>query len=143
MRNQYALGAATVDLDMRLDGVAPAAHVGRDVGRHMPHAGMEGELVARAVEPRGVFRKARPKTVVKRQYVVFFGLAPPQLDHVGQPRRLLRREIVDLGKIAVEMEQLPLVVLERRPWGMKGHRLPAVLPDAAMSEHLKVLRRGF
>ena len=61
MRDQDALGAGIADLDMGLDGVAAAAHVGRDVGRHMPHAGMKDEMVARALEARGVLRKARPK----------------------------------------------------------------------------------
>ena len=142
MRDQHALGAA-VDLDMRLDGVAAAAHIGRDVGRHMAHAGMEGELMARAVEARGVLGKARPEAIVERQHVVLLGLAPPQLDHLGEPLRLLFGEIIGLGEIAVEMEQLPFVVLERRAGRMEGDRLPAAVPEAAMAEHLEILRRDF
>ena len=78
MRDQHALGARLADLDMGLDGVAAAAHVGRDVGRHVAHAGMEDEIVARALEARGVLGKARPEAVVERQHVVLLGLAPPQ-----------------------------------------------------------------
>ena len=50
------------------------------------------------------------------------------------------REVVDFGEIAIEMEQLPFVVLERRTGGMERHRLPAAVPDAAMAEHLEILR---
>ena len=140
MRDQHALGIA-LDLDMGLDGVAAAAHVGRDVGRHMAHAGMEHEIVAGALEARGILRKARGEAVVERQHVVLLGLAPPYLDHLGQPLGLPCREIVDLGEIPVEMKQLPFVVLERRARRMKGDRLPAALPKAAMAEHLEILRR--
>ena len=80
----------------------------------MAHAGVKGELVAGAVESRGVFGKSRPEAVVERQHVVLLGLAPPQLDHRGQALRLLFREIVDFRKVLVEMKQLPFVVLERR-----------------------------
>ena len=45
--------------------------------RHVPHAGVKGEMISRALEPRGVLGKARTETVVERQYIVLFGLAPP------------------------------------------------------------------
>ena len=59
MRDQHALDARLVDLDMCLDGVAAAAHVGRDVGQHVTHAGVKDKVVPRALESRGILRKAR------------------------------------------------------------------------------------
>src|SRR5471030_371651 len=41
------------------------------------------------------------------------------------------------------MEQLPFVLVEGGTGRMEGHRLPAALPQAAMAEHLEILRRGF
>ena len=143
MRDQDALGATLADLDMGFDGVAAAAHVGRDVGRHVPHAGVKDKMAARALEARGVLGKARPEPVVERQHVVLLGLAPPHLYQFRQPLRLARGEIVDFGKIPFEMKQLPFVVLERRARRMIGDRLPAAVPEAAMAEHLEILRRGF
>ena len=142
MGDQHALGTVITDLDMGFDSVAAAADIGRDVGRHVAHAGVKGELVAGAVEARGVFRKARAEPVVERQHIVLLGLAPPQFYHFGQTLRLLRRQIVGFRKILRQVKQLPLVVLERCARGMEGNRLPAVLPDPAMPEHFKVLRRG-
>src|SRR5262249_55078036 len=104
-------------------------------------AGMESEMVTRAVEARGILCKARTEAVVERQHVVRLGLAPPQLDHVGETLRLLAGEVVGFRKIVIEVEQLPLVVLERRARGMERHRLPAAVPDAAMAKHLEILRR--
>ena len=140
MRDQHALGAGAVDLDMGLDGVAAAAHIGRYVGRHVPHAGVKHEIVARALKPGGVVGKARREAVVERQHIVLLRLAPPQLDHFGQALRLLRGEVIDLGEIAVEVKQLPCVVLERRARRVIGDRLPAVMPEPAMPEHLEILR---
>ena len=53
---------------------------------------------------------------------------------------MLCREVIDFGKIAVEVKQLPFVVLERRARRMIGDRLPAVVPEPAMPEHLEILR---
>src|SRR5665647_3372070 len=78
MRDQHSLGAGAVDLDMGLDGVTAAAYIGRDIGRHVPHAGVKDEMVPRALEPRGVLRKARGEAVVQRQDIVLLRLAPPQ-----------------------------------------------------------------
>src|SRR6202020_2611792 len=52
MRDQNAFGAGHADFDMGLDGVAAAAHVGGDVGRHVTHAGMEDKIVSRALAAR-------------------------------------------------------------------------------------------
>ena len=99
---------------MGFNGVTAAAHIGRDVGRHVAHAGVKGEFVARAMESRRVFRKAWTEAVVERQHIVLLGLAPPPFDHRLETFGLLRREIVGFRKIPVEMKQLPFVALERR-----------------------------
>ncbi len=143
MGDQHALGALLANLDMGFDGVAAAAHVRRDVGRHVTHAGVKGEFVACAVKARGVFRKARAEPVVERQHIVLLGLEPPQLDHRFKPLGLLRRQIAGFRKIPRQVKQLPFVVLERRARGMEGNGLPAVLPDPAMPEHFEVLRLTF
>src|ERR1700692_3727993 len=141
MRDQDALGAGVTDLDMGLDGVAAAAHIGGNVGRHMAHAGVKDEMVARALKPRSVLRKARREAIVERQHMVSLGLAPPQFCYFGEAVGVLRREIVDFGKIHIEMKQLPFVVLKRRARWVKGDRLPSPVPKAAMSEHFEILRR--
>ena len=143
MRDQHPLRAALGDLDIGLDGVAAAAHIRRHVRRHMAHAGMEHKSGSRALKARGVLRKARAEAIVERQHLVLLGLAPPCLDHFRQTIGLAVGEIVDFGEIPVEVEQLPFVVLERRSRRMIGYRLPAVAPEAAMPEHLEILRRGF
>ncbi len=127
MGDQHALGASLADLDMGLDGVAAAAHVGRDVGRHVPHAGVKGELVARAVEARGVFGKARAEAVVERQHIVLLGLAPPQLDHRLQPLGLLCREIVGFRKILRRGETAP-ICRSRTACPRDGTRPPSSRP---------------
>src|ERR1700722_2920125 len=141
MCDQDALGPALTDLDMGLDGVAAAAHVGGDIGRHMAHPRMEDEIASRTLKACGILRKARAETIVERQHIVFFRLAPPQFYHLGEALRLAGREIVNFGEIAIEMKQLPFVVLERGARRMIGDRLPALVPKAAMAEHFEILRR--
>ena len=142
MGDQDALCATVGNLHMGLDDVAAAADIGRDIGRHVPHAGVKGELAARAVKTRGVFRKARAEAVVERQHVVLLGLAPPQLDHCIQPLGLLFREILRLRKVLREMKQLPFVVLERRARGMER---TAFQPSrrARDGQTFEILRRRF
>src|SRR5260370_36903803 len=57
MRDQHPLRIALADLDMGFDGVAAPPHVGCYGVRHVPQAGVQGELVARAVEPGAEFGK--------------------------------------------------------------------------------------
>jgi hypothetical protein len=140
MCDQDALCTSLIDLDMGFDGVAAAPDVGRDIGRHMAHAGVKGEMVTRTMETGGVFRKTRAEPIVERQHLMPFRLAPPGLDHGGEALRLLRSKIVHLGEIAIEMEELPFVVLERRAGRVIGDRFPALMPEAAMAEHLEILR---
>ena len=104
MSDQHALDVGIVDLDVRLDGVAAAAHIGSDVGGNVAHAGVKHEILARSVKARGVLGEARAEAIVERQHVVRFRLVPPQLDEFGEAFGLFCCEIVDLGEIAVEME---------------------------------------
>src|SRR6185503_4760870 len=54
--------------------------------------------------------------------------------------RVLVGEVVGFRKILVEMIKLPAIDLEGRAGRMKGDGLPALVPQAAMTEHLEVLR---
>ena len=90
--DQHALGAAPSISRIGLDRVGAAAHVGRDVGRHVAHAGMEDELACAAPWKRaGVVGEARREAVVERQHLVRLGLAPPFVDHRLQPLGLASR----------------------------------------------------
>src|SRR6516162_6437824 len=84
MRDQHALGPIFAELDMGLDGVTTASHIRCGVGRHVPPLGVEGEMVASAVEAGSILCKARPEAIVERQHLMLFRLAPPHLDHVGK-----------------------------------------------------------
>ena len=124
--DQHAL-CVTVDEGLGLDAVAAAAHVGRHVGRDVADAGMEHEVPARAVVAARAFDEARAEAVVQRQHLVGFGLAPPQVDQRAQPLRLALRQVLRLGEVRVQVEQLPAVGLEGVPRRVEGHRLPAVV----------------
>ena len=94
--------------------------------------------VRRAGELRGLIDLDGP--IVKRQHAVLAGLDPPAIDQFPQLLRFFLGEIVGFGEVLIDVVQLPLVV---GPFGsvpMPAHRLPAVDPDAAVSEHLEVLR---
>ncbi len=52
-----------------------------------------------------------------------------------------RRHVLGLGEVLVQMVEFPDVALEGLAWRMVGDRLPAALPQAAVAEHLEVLRR--
>ncbi len=94
------------------------------------------------MEARRVLREARAEAVIERQHLMLLCLLPPAADHIGKAHGLLACEIVSLREILREMKQFPFVVLERRARRMIGDRLPAAMPEAAMAEHLEILRRG-
>src|ERR1700676_5034527 len=78
MRDQYAM-VALLALDIGLDQIRAAAHVGRDLGRNMPDPGVENELPA-MMRTRRILRKSRPEPVIERQNLVGFRLPPPFRD---------------------------------------------------------------
>ena len=128
---------------LELDSRRPAAcgrgtRVRHDVG----YGRVVDKHLARGRPPRPPRRpeRLRGRAVVQRQHAVHLRLLPPQLDHRLQTLRMLLGEVVGFGKILVEVIELPLVVIvPGRTRHMPHHGLPAVLPDAAMPEHLEVL----
>ncbi len=77
--------------------------------------------------------------VVERQHAVAAGLDPPQVDHLAQFLGVLLGEVVTLREVGVDVIEFPVVVIERGVRLMVGHGLPAVGPDAAVTEHLEIL----
>jgi hypothetical protein len=110
MRDQYAVVAVS-EFDIGLDQIGTAAHVRRDLGRNMPDTGVEYELPA-VMRARGVLGKSRPEPVIERQNLVGFRLPPPFRDHRVQAFRILLCQVLGLGKIAVEVVELPGIFLE-------------------------------
>ena len=87
-----------------------------------------------------VLGKALAKAVIQRQHLAGFGLLPPGGNQCLQPLGLLRGQVVVLVEIFVQVVELPDIVVEGLATRMKGHRLPALLPQTAVAEHLDVLR---
>ncbi len=82
------------------------------------------------------------QAVVERQDVELLRLLEPRGDQRLEPLGLLCGEVVRLGAVLLGVEELPDVVVEvaeTRCRAVHGHRLPAVLPDAARAEHRVVL----
>ena len=81
--------------------------------------------------------------VVQRVRLVGAGLVEPRADEFGQPAGLVRGEVVEFGPVLRRVVQLPGVVAEVTPAAeraVRGDCLPAVVPDAARSEHRVELR---
>src|SRR5437762_1903800 len=96
-------------------------------------------LVA-GIAPRGGRAPQFGAAIVQRQHAVAPGLDPPQINHLPQLVRLLVRKIVAFREILVDVVKLPLVGFERHIRLVIGYGLPAIGPDAAMAEHLEILR---
>ena len=99
------------------------------------------------LRPTGQVRvEALDAAIVERQHVVLRRLDEEQPLQVGQLLGLFRREVVRLRPV-VRPVQLPDVAVDRRHLGhhpgrrMAGDRRPALVVDAAVDEHLEVLRR--
>ena len=100
--------------------------------------GPSGEVGVEALDP----------AVVERQHVVLGRFVVPELLELGELLRHLRRQVVRLAPVRVGVVELPDVLVEtgqffgREPrCRVAGHGRPAVVVDAAVAEHLEVLRR--
>ena len=93
------------------DQIAATAHVRRDLRRNVADTLVKHELPA-VMAARRVFGKARAEPIVQRQHLVGFRLLPPLGDHRLQSLRLLLREIIGLGEVAIEMIELPCIGFE-------------------------------
>jgi hypothetical protein len=98
-------------------------------------AGAGRDSAARSAAKRGA------EAVVQRQHLVTLGLCHHRSDQALQP---LGSAAPDRGsrRSRVQVVELPPVGVEGVPGRVEGHRLPAVLPQAAVAEHLEVLRLG-
>ena len=96
------------------------------------------ELVVWAAEPVA-WRAHAQHPIVEWQHVVATCLDPPAVDHPLQPLRLLFRQVVDLRKVFLQVEQRPLIILERNATEMAGDCLPTIHPDGSVTPHLEVL----
>src|SRR5437868_6681243 len=76
----------------------------------------------------------------QRQCAVLRRLRPPQLFHLFELGRILRRQVATLAEILVDVVELPLVALEAGSRLMDSYRLPAFIPNSAAAPKLEVLR---
>jgi hypothetical protein len=90
---------------------------GREVPQSAPFGILSPTYFWKAANEAEEIRIPVPKTI--RSCVSIHGFAG-------------RGEIVALGKVLVEMKQLPSIGAVRRPRAMKGDRLPARVPQPAM-----------
>ena len=136
-------------MDLRGHGVRLVLGVEHHVLGQASHAGEEQlRVAADQLRPSGkVGVESLDPAVVERQDVVLPRLLEEQGLQLRELLGLLGGEIVRLRPVAVGVE-LPHVVLERRQLGphdprrrMAGDGGPAVVVDAAVAEHLEVLRR--
>ena len=84
--------------------------------------------------------------VVDRQHVVACRLDEPEALQLAELLRHLLGEVLRLAPVLVGVVELPDVIVERRGLFLRpgvrvpGHRGPALVIDAAVAEHLEVLR---
>ncbi len=103
----------------------------------------EARAGGRHARPHGGAEELRGVAVVERQDAMPLGLLPPEVGERRQLPRVGRRQVLVLREILGEPVELPAVLVERRAGRVMGHRLPAVRNDAAVAEHLEVLRAAF
>jgi hypothetical protein len=77
--------------------------------------------------------------VVEGEHAELAGGGPPALDQIGEPVGLVRRSVVPLGPVLVEVVELPDVVVVGAAEGVEGDGLPAVVDHGAVPAHLEVL----
>src|SRR6185503_15248970 len=103
------------------------------------HAPEEHELSSRSIAVRVAPAPQRDGPLAQRQHLVATGLDPPALDHLRQLARLLRGEVARFAPVLLDVVELPAVLVESGVRLVPRHRLPSVVPDAAVAEHLEVL----
>jgi hypothetical protein len=96
--------------------------------------------------PGQVRVEALDSTIVQRQDVILGRLDEPQTLQLVELLRFLFGEVPGLGPILATVVQFPDVIVEGEHWleeercGMAGHCAPTLMVDAAIAEHLEVLR---
>jgi hypothetical protein len=97
MRDQDTF-ARIADVNVGLDQIAAAAHVGCHLGRQVPHPCMEHVTFARSVEAAGIDDEALAKAVIKRQYMMLPYLLPPKIHQRSEleaPKKGIRNGVPD------------------------------------------------
>ena len=138
--DEHAFRATLWNLGLRGDAVRTVTDVRRRRPWDTPRAGTQlpvcfgGHAVGvRADEPG--------KGVVQRQHLVSARLGEPTADHLGELFGLLSAQVVQFIEVLVQVVELPLVGIESGARAVPGDRLPAVVPDSAVAQHLEVLAR--
>ena len=81
----------------------------------------------------------RLRAVIQWNDIVSQGFAPPQLNHHLEPFRFLCRKILDFRIIARDVVEFPAVIVVIVACLVVGYRFPAVVIDAPLAAHLKIL----
>ena len=139
MREQHALLVGAVALDLGRDRPVAELEHGRD-----PTVQVGGRRVVAIMQPvvriaRSLARPTGQGAVVQRQDVVAAGFDPPAVDHPLEVLRFAVGQVVGLGEVLGEIEQLPLILVVGRAAKVSGDRLPAVHPDGTVAPHFEVL----
>ena len=99
------------------------------------------------LRPAGEIRvEALERPIVERQHAVLRRLDDEETLQFGELLRVLLRQVLRLRPVGVGVVQLPHVVVERALVGadprhaVPRHRRPSLVVDAAVAEHLEVLR---
>ena len=87
----------------------PVEHLRRGRERDDRQVGVEDVLRAVRGELRALGGEAQEEAAVERQHVVLAGLHPPARDHLAQLLGVLGGEVVRLGRVLGDVEQLPAV----------------------------------
>ena len=150
LRDDHALGALGRHFEIGGDRERLVLDVDDAVLGQTAHAGEQQLRVALdQLGPAGqIGVDALDLPVVERQHVVLDRFDQPQPLQLVQLLRHLLRQVVGLRPVLAAVVELPHVVVERRHLlaahhprrAVLGHRAPALVVDAAVAEHLEVLR---
>ena len=148
--DDHALGALFRHLDLGGDGVRLVLDAQDAVLRQAPHAAEEdlGLALDQYRPAGGVGIHLLHHPVVDRQHLVARRLDQPQPLQIVELFRHLLGEILRLAPVLGRVVELPDIVVEGRGFRRSrspgrpvlGHRGPALVVDAAVAEHLEVLR---
>ena len=142
VREDHAFGVLG-DLDVGQDLVGPPPNVDSRTLRHRC-----GVRVVDIARPRRLGLRACVtqlldcSPVIKGQNEIRLGLGEPDVDEFLQLFRMFVGEVARLRPVLVDVEKLPLVLIEvtlTADRGVQSRGLPTVLPQAAGTEHGVVL----
>ncbi len=119
----------------------PRAGTGRRPPEYGRSAGSSRSAGAPSACPDGATHgTSRRAPVIQRQHAVGLGLLPPHGNHALQAFGVAVRQILAFRKIRFQVVQLPDIVVVGMPARVPRHRLPAIVHQRAVAEHLEILR---